>query len=661
MAFYWYPKLKTMWLQNPADYYTITNEQGSNDPQSLQNVVNYEREVMKLANADGFKVCVLNLSTGSPGDFDMWTDICAPFIVEAWNAGNTYGRHVYGGEGGDLVDTAGEILPGNPQRPIEELSYLLSLDIVERVGGVFLTEVGIDAGLDYAGDVRYVEQQTGYEAALRPYPDVVAVCSWTLGRWVNEGNANMQTALPYLTAYNHANLTPRWEPYEMNQLTLKEFLWEESVKEQIARGIPLNPNAALQKEIYKDGLVAVHRERSPSYDDESYTIQAGEDLSGIIPRRVYVWQPGVPVWWFDDPQVSDPPEEFEFTHWPATSHQITQRFGENPEAYERWGLPGHDGVDIAASFGDPIYAAASGKVYRVERDPSSGNYGVHVRVEHRDNYKTIYAHLSSIPASIHTGLDVGGNGQIIGFAGNSGYSFGVHLHFGMKHPPGDPGWPYNLIDPWPFLAPLHQSPPPPSTGIDMLSFMRAHPTAWRVVRHSSGAQEDFRDYDYGDGRWVMVKNSKGEWWHTDGTYIYLIEDTSPGPTSDGQERCYKVHPGRWCKERMAIGETFNDGGHTVQFYTTHNCEPHSENSGVASNNTTVQRLEQNYTFNGFGQNITLDEVLFVKGNTETQIFARHQGKALGRVGWSSPWGGSEIVELYFDRGVLAQPPQKCCA
>ena len=45
-----------MWSQNPADYYQITNEQGGNDWQSYGNLVDYEREVMRLANADGFKV-----------------------------------------------------------------------------------------------------------------------------------------------------------------------------------------------------------------------------------------------------------------------------------------------------------------------------------------------------------------------------------------------------------------------------------------------------------------------------------------------------------------------------------------------------------------------------------------------------------------------------
>ena len=61
MAAYWYPQLADRWLKNIADYYVVTNEQGGNDRQSYENLINYVREIMKLANPDGFKLCVLNL------------------------------------------------------------------------------------------------------------------------------------------------------------------------------------------------------------------------------------------------------------------------------------------------------------------------------------------------------------------------------------------------------------------------------------------------------------------------------------------------------------------------------------------------------------------------------------------------------------------------
>jgi hypothetical protein len=77
----------------------------------------------------------------------------------------------------------------------------------------------------------------------------------------------------------------------------KPKAWAESVSEQIARGIPLNPNAALLAEIYKAGMVPVHREIIV----DGRTLQAAESLSGSPARRVYVWQAGKPVTWFGNP------------------------------------------------------------------------------------------------------------------------------------------------------------------------------------------------------------------------------------------------------------------------------------------------------------------------------------------------------------------------
>jgi murein DD-endopeptidase MepM/ murein hydrolase activator NlpD len=156
-------------------------------------------------------------------------------------------------------------------------------------------------------------------------------------------------------------------------------------------------------------------------------------------------------------------DAFEITHWPTQSQVITQYFGSNPENYTEFSLPGHDGVDIGAAYGDVIDAVAYGRVYRVHLMDRDGyhNYGNHVRIEHRNGYKTIYAHLSEVLADVEVDVYLSG-GDAIGFAGNTGNVrprpdedhplAGTHLHFGMKKPPGDPNWPYNLIDPWPFLS-----------------------------------------------------------------------------------------------------------------------------------------------------------------------------------------------------------------
>lgn len=208
-ARYWYGEhegggLRQRWQMNPADYYTITNEQGGDDLPSLRNLVAYEREVMKLANADGFKVCVLCQAGGSPGDFELWKDLLAPFILEAWAAGNIYGRHAYGFP--DLVDQSGNVLAGNPYRPIKEIEYLNSLG---ARGGMAIKECGLDGGFGFAGLERFTFQMTNYEKALRPYEDIIGICMWNLGSW-QASDANWQAAIPRFTPYMQANPTTMW-------------------------------------------------------------------------------------------------------------------------------------------------------------------------------------------------------------------------------------------------------------------------------------------------------------------------------------------------------------------------------------------------------------------------------------------------------------------
>lgn len=203
LAGYWYPRVREKWALNQADYYTITNEIGGNDPISISRLVDYEREFMRLANADGFRVCVLNPAGGSPGDFGLWIEHYVPLILEAWAAGNIYGRHVYGG---DLVDASGHVMPGNPSRPIQEAEYLRS----RGRGGIALTECGLDGGFGYAGEPRFSQQMEGYERALRPHADmIIGLAAWNLGSW-QASNANWQDSIPTLVNYMNQNPTTPW-------------------------------------------------------------------------------------------------------------------------------------------------------------------------------------------------------------------------------------------------------------------------------------------------------------------------------------------------------------------------------------------------------------------------------------------------------------------
>jgi murein DD-endopeptidase MepM/ murein hydrolase activator NlpD len=155
--------------------------------------------------------------------------------------------------------------------------------------------------------------------------------------------------------------------------------------------------------------------------------------------------------------------------WPTDFPKITQAFGINPDIYRRFGLPGHEGLDIRAPMGANIYAAADGTVFQVNADgklPSGGAhaYGIHVRIQHRDGYQTIYAHFQR--ALVQMGQQVKA-GDKIGLANSTGNSTGSHLHLTLKKQgataAGLTSFPNDIIDPTPFLQDAGTVTPLPAT------------------------------------------------------------------------------------------------------------------------------------------------------------------------------------------------------
>ena len=116
---------------------------------------------------------------------------------------------------------------------------------------------------------------------------------------------------------------------------------------------------------------------------------------------------------------------FRFEAWPTEFRKITQHFGANAQYYSQFDLPGHEGVDLRAPTGSKIFSVAPGRVYRVHEEPDNHNYGIHVRVQHQDGYKTVYGHMEE--AFVEVGQNVKA-GQVLGLADNTGNSFGSHLH-----------------------------------------------------------------------------------------------------------------------------------------------------------------------------------------------------------------------------------------
>ncbi len=86
----------------------------------------------------------------------------------------------------------------------------------------------------------------------------------------------------------------------------------------------------------------------------------------------------------------------------------------------------HNGVDLAAPTGTPIYAAADGTVSKAEWFSS---YGLYVALEHGGEIQTRYGHMSRI--NVQPGQQVR-KGDVIGFVGSTGRSTGPHLHYEVR-------------------------------------------------------------------------------------------------------------------------------------------------------------------------------------------------------------------------------------
>lgn len=85
----------------------------------------------------------------------------------------------------------------------------------------------------------------------------------------------------------------------------------------------------------------------------------------------------------------------------------------------------HKGIDFAAPTGTPIYAAGDGTI---EVIGTQGGYGKYIRIRHRKDLQTAYAHLNGYRAGLTRGSRVK-QGQIIGYVGTTGRSTGPHLHY----------------------------------------------------------------------------------------------------------------------------------------------------------------------------------------------------------------------------------------
>lgn len=209
--------------------------------------------------------------------------------------------------------------------------------------------------------------------------------------------------------------------------------------------------------------------------------------------------------------------------WPTQCRRYTQRFGENQRVYYNCCrmTGGHNGVDLRVDLDapetSPIFAALPGTVSQVAMDRDG--YGRHLRVRSYgpagEEITLLYAHLSDIE------VEVGGlisRGDLLGWAGSTGFSTGPHLHLGMRVSGVHMRAVFDWLNPRPYLeAPPRGSPRDSyartyvllSPGLNTDWAVAAVRGSWDAHRLTIGGSADDAGIGALDFRRVIAVNPQG--------------------------------------------------------------------------------------------------------------------------------------------------------
>ncbi len=225
--------------------------------------------------------------------------------------------------------------------------------------------------------------------------------------------------------------------------------------------------------------------------------------------------------------------------WPVDDRTITQYFGQNPHIYAKFNQAGHEGLDFLAAVGGNVYACADGEVFDIR--PNDGNaYGLHMRIRHRVDgreYRTVYAHLSKVLVSRSQYVRAG---ERIALSGNTGHSFGPHLHLTLKLVGAKTiGYPDGVVDPLSYLQEV-ESPAPSDLTIYTTDRVRLRARATTASTHLTwldkgevltvlGNADEARARVGQHGQWIQVLRADGMDGFVAAWYVQLQPPTPAPP------------------------------------------------------------------------------------------------------------------------------------
>jgi murein DD-endopeptidase MepM/ murein hydrolase activator NlpD len=533
-----------------------------------------------LWGALGYKICVINWSTGEPEPEHWRGTMMSSLLRLAYEKRDTLaiGLHEYSlttdsidagypylfGRFQDLVLAAEELGVGHPTMLVTEFGW---------------THDQIPAQPQALADIAQAAQLYGQ------YPTLLGAGTWYLGQgWDNIANQVQPLIVPVTQQSKDYVAPPQLDPDPDDTTTpepdetFEEFYWRRSVELQT---VSLNPDALLQSHINTDGFNIVEGEFWDAYDNQLNAAQAGEHLQ-TGERRVYITpvpaagQPWQPPSWFGEP-TDDVLHGFTVAAPFGRPFRTTDYFNA-PRSY---GNGKHEGQDFdiftaALDSQEAVLCGVDGIV--VPPDPMLPGYGSHVVVEttHRGNRVRVwYCHLDAVYVNIGDLVRIGTHLGELGTTGNSTYE---HLHLNIQVPGnGLAGYVVpDVVNPEAYV-----SMEPQAVGtFDIGSYLLPPNEPNRlvagtmygdiVILANNWGQGDERQQLQQIGDYSFVtKNAQYEKRLVTSQWIDLLIDTSP----DGVH--YYEVSGHWLPRYMRVGETYVRT-ETVKYYRKDNCQQTTE-------------------------------------------------------------------------------------
>lgn len=696
--------------------------------QNIKNQIAYERPLMKMMNADGKRMGVLALAGGSPGSFSLWAELCVPFIKEAFDAGNFYVRHAYEGNWHRVYQEAQYLLDnglGYGGMFVTEWGFdggygqKHDVEKIQEEDAILQAFPNIPAFLLWEyGKTKFDANIDGIVPELIPYMEAHPSNKWQPGqppssdprsvvcdvsRHQNRKDASDKVIAPINFAkmetqgaegcYIRGSIGGRGldDAFALN--------WEAILGTTMVRGMYhlFNTTSTARDQLdnikevvsqYKHGDMRIAFDVEPLKDSNGNRIRInGNRVSELIAlfKNEFQYDPLIytGLWvlsyvdgdksWINTELLwlasywSRPPKVGEYPRLPTgvpldhlLMHQWTSSYYDGRD----WGVASA-GLDVNFAYDlnrllvdyKPPPPPDDSRTFVVALLPEEADedyWSELARHAYRDHKRDITG-WPNVAEAIYLAGDDKSYIKIIDPEYASQKKAIAYFQ--------EQGYRIELV---PFQPPP-PPPPPPTERVDIFSYMRADPTAWRVVRHPSGHQEDVQDMSLGNGLWVRRKNQEGEWWKIVGGLAYLLHDTSPAPQS-GITRVYTLYKNEMVgapknPRYLALGEKWvEDGTHMVRFRAKQGCQHLSENSGPAQNSCQLIRyFGDGYEFNQYGQHLRVDSAIWLQTGQETQIYAKKDGKSIGWVGGYSPWWESELVEVHWNRGILTKEPNRFCS